>query len=205
MSTIDASQPDAQVQELLPAQDTRPRHRWTVADYHKMGKVGLLSQDARVELIDGEIVEMAPIGSQHAGQVNHLVGLLWNRLYGKAVITGQNPVLLGDYGEPQPDIAVLRWRDDYYKSAHPKPEDILLLIEVADTTARYDREVKVPLYARHNILEVWLLDLPQQHLEVYRDPADGKYTQVSCHRTGLLSPRQFPEAVVELADLFPQP
>ncbi len=130
----------------------------------------------------------------------HLFSLL---LGDKAIVSAQDPIVLGDYAEAQPDIAILRWRSDYYESAHPNPDEVLLLNEVSDTTARYDREVKVPLYARHNISEVWLLDLRQQHLEVYRDPDQGKYLRVACVRTGQVSPKDFPEAVIDLEQLFP--
>ena len=92
------------------------------------------------------------------------------RLYGKAVIAGQNPVALSGYEEPQPDIALLRWRDDYYRTAHPHAEDVLLIIEISDSTLRYDRDVKVPLYAKNGIPEVWLLDIKNRQLEIYREP-----------------------------------
>jgi Uma2 family endonuclease len=179
------------------------RHRWTVAEYHRMGEVGLLNEDSRVELIDGEIVEMAPIGSEHAGHNNQLLSLLAYRLYGRAVVAGQNPVVLSSHEEPQPDIAVLRWRDDYYRTAHPHAEDVLLLVEIADSTLRYDRDVKVPLYASYGIPEVWLLDLQQKQLEIYREPAQGQYRQRDCRRTGTLAPIRCPDAVIDLAELFP--
>jgi len=181
------------------------RHRWTVAEYHRMGEVGLLNEDSRVELIDGEIVEMAPIGSEHAGHNNQLLSLLAYRLYGRAVVAGQNPVVLSSHEEPQPDIAVLRWRDDYYRTAHPHAEDVLLLVEIADSTLRYDRDVKVPLYASHGIPEVWLLDLQQKQLEIYRDPVRGQYRQRDCRRAGQIAPILWPDAVIDLAELFPNP
>lgn len=195
----------AAVQAQPPARDTRARHRWTVADYHKMGEVGLLSEDERVELIEGEIIEMAPIGSGHASSVKHLNRLFSLLVSDKAIVSVQDPIVLADRAEPQPDLAILKWRGDYYKSAHPQAEDVLLLIEVADTTARYDREVKVPLYARHGIPEVWLFDLTQPQLEVYRNPVDGQYARVDEHRAGRIAPECFPEAVIDLAELFPRP
>jgi len=186
--------------ELLNAQ---PRHRWTVAEYHRMAEVGLLHEDSRVELIDGEIVEMAPIGSEHAGHHNHLVSLLAYRLYGKAIVAGQNPVVLSGYEEPQPDIALLRWRDDYYRATHPHAEDILLVIEIADTTLRYDRYVKIPLYAKNGIPEAWLLDVQNRQLEIYREPISGAYRQRDSHQTGQIAPMLCPDAVIDLAELFP--
>ena len=183
----------------------QPRHRWTVAEYHRMGEVGLLNEDSRVELIDGEIMEMAPIGSEHGGKVNRFI-YLFSKIFGdKAIIAAQNPVILGGYGEPQPDVAVLRWREDYYERAHPHAEDVLLIIEVSDSTLRYDRDVKVPLYANHGIPEVWLLDLQQKQLEIYREPTRGQYRQRECRRAGTLAPILSPDAVIDLAELFPNP
>ena len=186
--------------ELLNLQ---PRHRWTVAEYHHMAEVGLLTEDSRVELIHGEIIEMAPIGSEHAGHNNYLVSLLAYRLYGKAVIAGQNPVALDGYEEPQPDIALLRWRDDYYRTAHPHAEDVLLIIEISDSTLRYDRDVKVPLYAKNGIPEVWLLDIKNRQLEIYREPLNGQYQQRTCHSMGNIAPMLCPDAVIDLAEIFP--
>jgi Uma2 family endonuclease len=182
------------------------RHRWTVAEYHRMGEVGLLNEDSRVELIDGEIVEMAPIGSEHGGKVNRFESICFSRYYAtRQLLRRKIPVVLGGYGEPQPDVAVLRWREDYYERAHPHAEDVLLLIEVSDSTLRYDRDVKVPLYASHGIPEVWLLDLQQRQLEIYREPVRGQYRQRDCRRTGTLAPIRCPDAVIDLAELFPNP
>lgn len=180
----------------------RPRHRWTVADYHKMGEVGLLTEDARVELIEGEIVEMAPIGSPHGGKVKRLIRLFTSLIGNKAIVAAQDPIILGDHSEPQPDIALLKWRDDYYGKAHPQPEEVLLVIEVSDTTVRYDRDVKIPLYARHGIIEAWLLNIPNQCLEVYRNPQDGKnYQQMTTYTDGQIAPLALPEATLDVAEL----
>ncbi|MFO1420887.1 MAG: Uma2 family endonuclease [Candidatus Competibacteraceae bacterium] len=135
----------------------------------------------------------------------HLLSLLADRLHGKAVVAGQNPVVLSNYEEPQPDIAVLRWRHDYYRSAHPHAEDILLIIEISDSTLRYDRDVKIPLYAKSGIPEVWLLDLQQRQLEIYRDPTHGQYRQRDCRRAGQIAPILCLDAVIDLAELFPNP
>ena len=186
--------------QLLPEVE-QLRHRWTVAAFHKMVETGLLGEDDRVELIEGELIDMAPIGSDHSGCVNRL-----NRTFQAAstrILVGvQNPVILDQGSEPQPDISVLRWRDDFYAKSHPRPEDILLLIEVADTTARYDREVKVPLYARHAIPEVWLLDLQQRRLEIYLEPQQGEYMRMEQRRTGSVSPTQLPEINIKIDDLL---
>lgn len=183
----------------------RPRHRWTVAEYHRMAEVGLLHEDSRVELIDGEIIEMAPIGSEHAGHNNYLMSCLAHRLYGKAIVAGQNPVILGGYEEPQPDIAILRWRDDYYRTAHPHAEDVLLLIEISDSTLRYDRDVKIPLYAKSGIPEAWLLDIQSRQLEIHREPINGVYQQRDCRRVGQIAPILCPDAIIDLAELFLNP
>jgi Uma2 family endonuclease len=188
--------------ELLNLQ---PRHHWTVAEYHRMGEVGLLNEDSRIELIDGELIEMAPIGSPHGGNVNRFIRLFSRVVGSQAIVAAQNPVALGDYSEPEPDIALLRWRADDYEQSHPHPEDVLLLIEVSDTTLRYDRDVKVPLYASHGVPEVWLLDIQQKQLEIYRDPAQGHYRRRDCLRTGQIAPILCPDAVIDLAEVFPNP
>lgn len=187
--------------ELLNIQ---PRHRWTVAEYHRMGEVGLLNEDSRVELIDGEIVEMAPIGSSHGGNVNRFIRLFSKIVGDKAIVAAQNPVALGGYSEPEPDIALLRWRADDYVQSHPHPEDVLLLIEVSDSTLRYDHDVKIPLYAKNGIPEVWLLDIPNRQLEIYREPTNGEYQQRDCRQTGKIAPILCPDAVIDLAELFPK-
>jgi Uma2 family endonuclease len=188
-------------QQQVDIDKPRPRHRWTVADYHKMGEVGLLAEDARVELIEGEIVEMAPIGSPHGGKVKRLIHLFNGSIGGKAIVAAQDPVILGNHSEPQPDIALLKWRDDYYEKAHPQPEDVFLVIEVSDSTVRYDRDVKIPLYARHGIMEAWLLDIPNRGLEVYRNPQAGKYQQMMRYTEGQLAPLALPEAMLDVVEL----
>jgi len=131
------------------------RHRLTVDDFHRMGEAGILRADERVELIDGEVIDMAPIGSNHAGTVGFLAKRLERAVGDSAVVFVQNSLLLTASSEPQPDIMLLKPRTDFYRSAHPHPEDVLLIVEVADTTLAYDRDIKVPLYARHAIPEAW--------------------------------------------------
>ena len=154
------------------------RHLLTTHDFHKMGEAGIFGADDRIELIEGELIDMAPIGSLHAGTVMRLTRLLTQALAGRAILSPQNPVWLADRSEPQPDIAVLRNRADFYRNSHPGPEDVLLLMEVADTTLSYDRDVKIPLYARHGIPEVWLVDPNAQSLEVYRQPKKEGYREL---------------------------
>lgn len=152
---------------------------FTVDDYHRMAETGILNEDDRVELIEGEIVEMNPIGSRHAGCVIRLTHLLTRAVGERAIVSVQNPVQLGDRSEPQPDLLLLRPRPDFYAEAHPGPADVLLLIEVADASTANDRNVKLPLYARAGIPEVWLIDLENEVVEVYRGPAADGFTEVA--------------------------
>ncbi|HKS28375.1 MAG TPA: Uma2 family endonuclease [Pyrinomonadaceae bacterium] len=151
------------------------KHFFTVEQFERMGEAGILTEDARFELIEGEILEMAPIGSRHAGCVLFLSRFL-NRAVGDiAFVSTQNPIQLDDFTQPQPDVALLRLSDDFYRSSHPKPQDVLLLIEVADTTVDYDRLVKLPLYAKAGIPEVWIINLPAELIEIYSAPNEGAY------------------------------
>lgn len=151
------------------------KHCFTVAEFERMGEAGIFREDARLELIEGEIVEMSPIGSRHAACVKFLSRFLNHAVSDVALISTQDPIQLDEFSEPQPDIALLLLRDDFYRHAHPTPSDVLLVIEVADTTLEYDRLVKVPLYAKAGIKEVWLVNLPAQRIEIYAEPASGAY------------------------------
>jgi Uma2 family endonuclease len=160
------------------ATDLPRRHRLSVEDYYRMAEVGILGPDERVELIDGEIVDMAPRGSRHAGTVAHLHKLLQRAVADSADVRAQAPLRLDRYSEPEPDLAVLRPSADYYKSAHPRGGDALLVVEVAETSLRYDRDVKVALYARFGIVEIWLVDTRNARLTRYRNPVAGTYETV---------------------------
>lgn len=150
------------------------RHSFTVDEFERMGAAGIFHPDDRLELIEGEIVEMPPIGPPHAGAVAYLSKLL-NRRFDDLVVIVQSPIRLGDFSEPQPDVALLRWRDDFYRSAHPTPADVLLVIEVADSTVETDRKVKIPLYARAGIPESWLVNIPDERIEIYSEPSGDSY------------------------------
>ncbi len=160
------------------------RRLFTVDEYHKMLEAGVLTENDQVELIRGEIVQMSPIGFRHAACVDRLTELFIIRLVQLARVRVQNPVTLDDSSEPQPDIALLRRRPDFYQTGHPTPSDIFLLVEVSDTTVNYDREVKIPLYAEDNIAEVWLVNLTEQCLEVYRQPSVQGYRTVQSFQIG---------------------
>ncbi len=179
------------------------RWRFTVAEYHQLIASGIFGEDDRVELIGGDLVMMSPIGSQHAGQVNWLTGLLVQNTIGRAVVAVQNPVRLDDRSEPQPDLAVLRPREDYYRRSNPTPADVLLLIEVADTSADYDRDVKVRAYARAGIGETWLVDLTAGWIEVYREPSPAGYKLLRKALPGeTVSPSAFPDVAIAVGDVI---
>jgi len=168
------------------------RRRFTVHDYHRMGEAGILHEDDRVELIEGEIVEMAAIGTRHFTCVNQLNRLLVRGVGDAAIVSVQNPVRLDEHTEPQPDLTVLRVRD--YRESLPMPEDVLLLIEVSDTTLAYDRGVKLPLYARAGIREVWIVDLVGEVIERHTDPsADGYRGFNKVRRGGKIESAVLPE------------
>jgi Uma2 family endonuclease len=179
------------------------RRRFTVDEYHRMGETGILSEDNRLELICGDIVFREPIGAYHAGTVRRLDRLFTSRLGDRAIVSVQNPVQFSQENtELQPDVTLLRPRDDFYTSRHPEAADVLLLIEVADTTLRLDRRVKIPLYARVGVPEVWLLDLTTQRLEVCREPLGDRYGSVRILARGQrVSPDAFGDLSVDVADL----
>src|ERR1051326_5583717 len=151
------------------------RKRFTVDEYYRMAEVGILDPDDRLELIEGEIIQMSPIGDRHAGCVNRANDLFTNLFRGRAVVTVQNPVRLNKFNEPQPDLTLCKWRADFYSSHHPRPDEILLAVEVADTTLRKDLKLKLPIYARLGIAELWIEDLPHNRILVFRDPEGAQY------------------------------
>jgi Uma2 family endonuclease len=168
------------------------RRRFTVEEYYRMAEAGILRPDERVELLDGAIVRMSPIGSRHAGRVERLRDLLRDRAGGRARVRAQNPVRLSGYDEPQPALAVARVRADSYEGGHPTAAEVLLLLEVADTTLAPDRRRKLPISAAAGVREVWLLDVQGEAVEVYREPGPQGYAQQRLHRR---SERVAPEAL----------
>jgi Uma2 family endonuclease len=182
--------------------DTWPRpHRLTVEEYYRMAEVGLLAHDARVELIKGEIIDMAPIGSRHAEVVDRLGRCLHEAVGKLATIGVQRPIRLDELSEPQPDLVLLQPRS--YADAHPAPSDVLLVIEVSDSTLRFDREIKTPLYARHGIAEVWLADVAAPRLHVFRRPTDRGYTDTqSIDVPGKLEVMAMSGIAIDLTGLF---
>ena len=170
-----------------PAQDRVSdvqRYRFNVEEFARMGEAGVFTEDDRVELIDGEVLEMSPIGSPHAGTVNRLTELLVTRLAGRANVIVQNPLRLDRHTEPQPDLVVARRRKDFYADRHPEPADVLLVIEVADSSLRYDRTEKAPRYGRAGIPETWLVDVQAGTVTVYADPGPEGYARQQVRRRG---------------------
>lgn len=178
-------------------------HVFSANDYAKMVETGILTDRDRVELIDGEIRSMSPIGPYHAAVVTKLVRLLNSLASQRALISPQNPIHLNDFTEPQPDIAILHPRADYYAQAHPTADDVLVVIEVSDTSARYDREEKIPRYARAGIPEAWIIDLVQLHIEQYYLPRSGHYTHIVRILPGeTLSSQILPEVHFNSSEVF---
>ena len=178
-------------------------HRFTVHDFHRMAQAGIFSEDDRVELLDGEIIEMTPIGSRHAACVARLDQLFNLRLGTAAIVWVQNPIKIDDRTEPQPDVVLLRPRPDFYAQDHPGPDDVLLLIEVSDTTLEIDREVKLPLYARAGIREVWIVDLTGRTVQVYRQPSlQGYRTSSQARGVEQLTPEALPHLAISASDIL---
>jgi Uma2 family endonuclease len=179
------------------------RHRLTVDDYYRMGEAGILRPGERVELIEGEILDMAPIGTRHSAAVDQLAELLRLAAGDHAIVRTQNPVLLDNQSEPEPDLALLRRRADYYRSAHPRPTDVFLIVEVADSSLGYDRDIKVPLYARHGVPEVWLIDIESRALARYREPAQGSFRRLDQPDLGTpIELHALPDVRIDLGALF---
>ena len=160
---------------------TRPaaptQRRFTVDEYHRMGKAGVFSENDRVELLDGQIYAMSPIGSEHAACVRRLDRLFQRKVGSRVIVSTRNPIRLNEASEPEPDLALLSPRDDDYAARHPHPDDVLLVVEVADASAAFDQDVKRPLYARAEIPELWIVDLASDRIEVHRAPRDDEYTE----------------------------
>lgn len=154
------------------------RKLFTTTEYHKLRETGFFKEDDRVELLDGEIIAMSPIGPKHAGCVIRLIAFLTRKVGRHALVNAQNPVWLNEYSEPQPDIALLKPRADFYMESHPTPEDTLVAVEVSDSTLEGDRQIKLPKYAQAGVPEFWLVDLVNNRIEVHALPNEGVYQEV---------------------------
>jgi Uma2 family endonuclease len=178
-------------------------HRFNVEEYYRMAETGVLKPDARVELIDGEIHDMSPIGPLHGGVVNRLTRFFGKAARGRWLLSPQNPTRLNMYSEPQPDLMLLKPAPDDYTTHHPAPDDVLLLIEVSQSSLAFDRRKKIPLYARTGISEVWIVNLRKRVIEIYRDPHAAGYAETTIVRAGdKVSPQAFPKVSLDIAELF---
>jgi Uma2 family endonuclease len=176
---------------------------FTVDEYYRMAEVGILAPDDRVELIEGEIIQMSPIGVKHASDVDRATAVFYSKLGKRVIARVQGPVRLDDYSEPQPDISLLKPREDFYRSRQPAPEDVLLEVEVSDTTIRYDSGRKLGVYAKAGIQEYWIEDLNRDVLLVFRDPEGRRYkTQLTLARGESISPLAFPDVVFAVEELL---
>ena len=184
---------------------TKPRlsrRRFTVDEYHRMAKAGILHEDDRVELIEGELVEMAAVGDKHIACVMDLNEIFVTRLVGRARVSVQNPVQLSGRSEPEPDLALLRTRSDRYRSGVPQAADVVLVVEVSDTTLAYDRGIKLRLYALAGIAELWICDVKRRRVLVFREPEGSAYRHGDVLTEGAVSPVAFPELAIGLEDIF---
>lgn len=190
----------------MPEAEPVRRRRFTVEEFERMAEVGILADDERVELIGGEIFVMSRIGSPHAACVSRC-SVRFSPLQGtRALVRIQDPIRLGQGDELEPDVALARLREDFYQSGHPTPADLYLVIEVMDSSASHDRNVKLPLYAGAGIPEVWLIDLPGAVVEVHRRPLDGRYAEKSTYTRGQsVSPEAFPDVVLAVDALLNRP
>jgi Uma2 family endonuclease len=177
---------------------------FTVEEYHRMGAAGVIAPDERVELLEGEIYPMPPIGPPHSSRVTRLDRLFYQRLgFERFTIITQNPIHLGEYSEPQPDLTVAVWREDDYALAHPTPPDVLLVVEVADTTLKTDRQYKLPLYARAGVPEAWLINISGRRVELHAEPVNGAYQIVRVFQPDeTIQSHAIPELQLAVSDIF---
>ncbi|WP_019864179.1 Uma2 family endonuclease [Methylovulum miyakonense] len=192
--TVPASSPDF----------NRPlKHLTHLDEWHRMGEANIFPPGSRVELINGEILDMAPIGFNHSGHINRLVKLLTKLIPDDVVPSVQNPLQLGDLSEPEPDFMLLKPHEDFYTSRHPIADDVLLLIEVADSSLRFDQNEKLRLYALHSVPEYWLLNLNDLCLEVYRKPSGEAYAEKTTLRSGdSVTLSQLPDLSIQVAEIL---
>ena len=201
--TTQAKAPAAPEVQDPPAYTPQTR-KFTVAEYYRMAEAGILKPDERVELIEGEIVVMPPIGPEHADDVDELNAVFAPYAPGRFRIRIQNPVHLDSGSEPQPDAMLLRLRPEGYRAAHPTPADVLLIIEVADSSLAYDRDIKAHLYGRNGIPETWVRNLPEDCIERFTQPGPDGYAQHVVHRRGeTITPVSFPDLELAVAELLP--
>jgi len=176
---------------------------FTVDEFYRMAEIGIFTEDDRVELIEGEIIQMTPIGNRHLACVNRLARILITAIKNRAIVSIQNPVRLSNRTEPQPDIVVLKYRSDDYEGKKPSPEDVYFMVEVSDSSYEYDRQIKIPLCAINNIPEIWIANLDRRVIEIYRQPSPEGYRQSFIVSPGeSISPQSFPEYSFKVSDIL---
>jgi Uma2 family endonuclease len=179
------------------------KHRFSVEDYYRMAETGVLRPDARVELLDGEIIDMSPIGPFHGGVVNRLTRLFTLLSKNRWLLSSQNPLRLNDHSEPEPDVMLLKPSPDDYTNRHPRPEDVFLLVEVSDASLATDLEKKLPAYGRAGVTEVWIVNLEEATIEIYREPHFDGYGSKTVLRAGdEARPLAFPDVAVDVGKLL---
>jgi Uma2 family endonuclease len=189
--------------EILERPQAPTRHRLDVDAYYKMAEAGILARPHRVELIDGEIFDMPAIGSPHAAITNRLARIFSRTLRDEvALVSVQNPLRLDAYNEPEPDVMLLTPRQDDYQNRHPSAADVILLVEVSDSSLAYDRGIKLALYARFGVPEVWIVDLVGAAIEVYRQPAGAAYARKERLTSGSLTPALVPGVTLDVGALL---
>ena len=179
------------------------QHRFNVKEYYRMAETGVLPPDARVELLDGKVIDMSPIGPFHGGVTDYLNEVFAAASKGRWRTRVQNSLRLDDHSEPQPDLVLARPAPDFYRKRHPQPEDVFLLVEVSDSTLETDQEDKIPTYGRAGIPEVWIVNLNELTVEVYREPNFTGYGSKTVLSAGAqANPLAFPDVAVDVAELL---
>lgn len=179
------------------------KHLTDIDEWRRLGEAGIFPPDSRLELINGEIIEMSPIGCNHAGHVIRLMNFFAARIAGKAIMNAQNPLQLGDLSEPEPDFMLLKPNPDFYSTRHPAAADVFLLIEVADSSLDFDRNQKMHLYALHRIPEYWLLNLNEASVEIYRKPTGDLYAEKRTLMTGdSIALSELPGITIDIGDII---
>ena len=197
------TKPDIETREIEATEVELKRHRFTAVEYIQMVEAELFAESEKVELIRGEIFEMSPINVPHTSTIRRIVQLLTTALGKQIILDVQNPVQLDEDSLPQPDVVLLRPRDDFYSRTHPIATDVLLLIEVADTSLKYDRRLKGPLYGAASIADYWIINLAARQIEVYREPRPNGYRTVTYYALGeKLSPLAFPEIQIDAVEIL---
>ena len=188
----------------MPPVNTLPKkYPITINHFQKMIERGIFEEDEHIELIEGELIAMAPIGPDHSSKTRKLNRQFSQKIGDLALVDMQNPIVLDDHSEPEPDLALLRPRDDFYETANPTAKDVLLLVEVADSSLNYDKKTKIPLYARQGIPEVWLINVPNRQVEIYLKPSPEGYRQILIpEKQECISPTLLPSVSIKVSDIF---